>query len=86
MEEKFQIPVENVHSAFYHLLIEIHSQNKVMVDMLLPMYAKSENVDIEDVKATFQKHFLRKKAEIQSHIHVHFGNISLNDILGDEKI
>jgi len=65
----------NVHLAFYHLLTEIHSQNAVMVNMLLPRYAKANDVTLEDAKATFQKDFLRRKDEIQSHIHVHFGRI-----------
>lgn len=84
MEEIFKIPPDKVHSAFYHLLTEIYAQNCVMAEMFATVYANSTNQDLNEVRKMCQKNFEAQKKKIQSHIHLHFGDINLSDILGDE--
>lgn len=85
MDPKFKIPAERVNSAFYFLLTEIYAQNKTIADMLLPLYAKEFDMDIKEAQKHFEKEFRIQKEKSQSNIHQLFGNITLNDILGDEE-
>lgn len=85
MEERFNIPPDKVFSAFYFLLTELHAQNQVMIDMLLPMYSKVNDLSMEDTIATFEKDFQKKREKIQRDMQLYFGDITLDDILGGEK-
>lgn len=85
MEKLFTLSGDNRGSAFLHILTEIYAQNRVIMDMMLQLTSKGNEEKREEIKKYYSDFFNRQKREFQDHIRLFFGDINLNDILGDEK-
>jgi hypothetical protein len=73
-EEKTPLVIE--------LLTEIYTQNRLIAEMILPLYCEKNNVPPERAREFLNEFFLTRKAAKEEHIYANHGSISIEDILG----
>jgi Ni,Fe-hydrogenase III component G len=81
MEQEYKLSGDNKNSAYFFLLVELYAQNCVFAEMLIRMYAKSEDKEITDVMQEVSEKFWVQKKKCRDFLGLHFRDIDLDEIL-----
>lgn len=73
---------ENKASLVIELLTEIYTQNRLIAEMVLPLYCEKNNVPPERAREFLNEFFLTRKAAKEDNIYANHGSITIEDILG----
>ena len=73
---------ENKSALVIELLTEIYTQNRLIAEMVLPLYCEKNNVPPERAREFLNEFFMTRKAAKEDNIYANHGSISIEDILG----